>query len=141
MDIHLRAERDADRIQLPAFAEALRKTGQIDGEIEVRWQERGERLGPIPELITVTAAGGGAVTIAIREIIRALSRRSSLRFKMTIKPAERIIEFDAQQLSKLSAAELSELIERVAARVEAAEPSPFLEEAEPAHGENPGEPA
>ncbi|WP_433518132.1 effector-associated constant component EACC1 [Nonomuraea sp. CA-143628] len=126
---------------MPAFAEALRKTGQIDGEIEVRWQERDERLGPIPELITVAAAGGGAVTIAIREIIRALSRRSSLRLKMTIKSAERVIEFDAQQLSKLSAAELSELIDRVAARVEAAEPSPSLEEAEPAHGGDPGEPA
>jgi Effector Associated Constant Component 1 len=123
MEIIIRPEDPARRTELPALAESLRQ-GSILGRIDVLWSEPApDRLGPTPEAVSVAIAAvgaGGAVTVAAREILRALlSRRSVLNLEFYARRGDReerarIEGLSVQDLRRLSSGDLDAIVNRLA---------------------------
>jgi hypothetical protein len=130
MDIVLRPLDPARRVELPVLAQSLRRSGQIQGQIEVLWsQPARDRLGPMPEAVSVAVAAvgtGGAITVAAREIVRALVRRNSLLdVEISVRRGEREIRVHARGISShdlrhMTADSLSTFIDRLASMLRSA---------------------
>lgn len=120
IEIFLRIVHEDDRVELIAFAQVLRRARVIEGEIRIDWRDRDERLGPLPEAIAIAVTTGGAITVAIREIVRALARRTNLDLKMSMTPTGPVVELKAEQLSHKSTADLNSVIDHLAALARAA---------------------
>src|SRR5256885_10907613 len=92
--------------ELAGLAQALKEAGSMPGPIQVTDSgiQQG-RLGPVPEAIMVAVAAvgaGGSITIAVRELIRALlRRRSDLDVTVSLGHGQEItvIPHDRQRMS------------------------------------------
>ena len=136
MNLVIRAVDEERRPELASLARALRSAGAMPGPVEViNSQINPGHLGLAIEAITVAVAAagaGGSVTVAVRELIRALlSQRSSLEVSVRLGQSQEI-RFVANDLPRrMSADELAALAERMAGSLrDGVSPA----EVEPVHG-------
>jgi hypothetical protein len=116
VDVCIRAVTQPGGDELRSLAVALRNSDVVDAPIDFgQGPLAADRLGPLLEMITVSAGSGGVLAELIREIAQHLLRRSTnLEFEVSQGPGGSGCRLVASRLRRMSKDELESFIQKTA---------------------------